>query len=54
MHTVATSISHEVKLHVETHDFGGIAIDNFGIPLPDSTLLACQAAHGILMGELFL
>ena len=34
----------------EDHDFGGIAIDNHGHPLPDSTLAACREADAILMG----
>jgi 3-isopropylmalate dehydrogenase len=37
-------------LAFETHDFGGIAIDNHGAPLPDSTLAACRGADAILMG----
>lgn len=42
-----------LKLEIERHDFGGIAIDNHGNPLPDSTLAACKAADAILMGEIF-
>jgi 3-isopropylmalate dehydrogenase len=34
----------------EEHDFGGVAIDRHGTPLPDSTLAACQAADAILLG----
>jgi 3-isopropylmalate dehydrogenase len=29
---------------------GGIAIDNFGTPLPDSTLDACRSSHAVLLG----
>ncbi len=32
------------------HDFGGIAIDRHGVPLPDTTLEACRDADAILMG----
>lgn len=39
-----------VKLELSTHDFGGIAIDNHGTPLPDSTLEACKAADAVLLG----
>lgn len=41
----------DVTLHIESHDFGGIAIDNHGEPLPKSTLEACSSADAILMGE---
>ena len=34
----------------EEHDFGGIAIDRHGAPLPDSTLEACRGADAILLG----
>lgn len=44
----------DLKLNLASHDFGGIAIDNHGVPLPDSTLEACKAADAILMGELLL
>jgi 3-isopropylmalate dehydrogenase len=36
---------------VEAYDFGGIAIDNHGTPLPDNTLTACQNADAILLGS---
>src|SRR6186713_2738516 len=34
----------------EEHDFGGVAIDRHGTPLPDSTLAACQSADAVLLG----
>lgn len=34
----------------EAHDFGGIAIDRHGVPLPDATLAACRAADAVLLG----
>jgi 3-isopropylmalate dehydrogenase len=34
----------------EEHDFGGVAIDRHGKPLPDATLEACQGADAILLG----
>lgn len=34
----------------EVHDFGGIAIDRHGTPLPDATLAACKGADAVLMG----
>lgn len=40
----------EVKIKLETHDFGGCAIDKTGEPLPAQTLKACQDADAILMG----
>lgn len=38
------------EFELESHDFGGIAIDNHGKPLPDSTLNACKNADAILLG----
>ncbi|GAA5994836.1 hypothetical protein JCM5350_000907 [Sporobolomyces pararoseus] len=40
----------DLKFKVESHDFGGIAIDNHQDPLPESTLKACQQADAILLG----
>jgi 3-isopropylmalate dehydrogenase len=34
----------------ETHDFGGVAIDRHGAPLPESTLAACRGADAVLLG----
>ena len=51
---VVAAQSTDIELKLETHDFGGCAIDKHGIPLPDSTLKACQEADAILMGELIL
>lgn len=45
------SESGKVKFEVKACDFGGIAIDNHGNPLPPSTLQACQAADAILLGS---
>ena len=39
-----------IDLGFETHDFGGIAIDRHGTPLPPATLDACLAADAVLMG----
>lgn len=49
LEVVAVSIA-DVDLQLETHDFGGCAIDKYGQPLPESTLKACQEADAILMG----
>jgi 3-isopropylmalate dehydrogenase len=40
----------DLDLEFETHDFGGVAIDNHGAPLPDATLAACREADAILLG----
>jgi len=37
-------------LRFEEHDFGGIAIDNHGDPLPEATLAACKDSDAILLG----
>ncbi|KAM0750559.1 3-isopropylmalate dehydrogenase [Meredithblackwellia eburnea MCA 4105] len=42
--------SDELEFKLESHDFGGIAIDNHQTPLPDSTLKACKEADAILLG----
>lgn len=34
----------------ESHPMGGIAIDQFGDPLPDATLAACRNSDAILLG----
>ncbi|MBF9001657.1 MULTISPECIES: 3-isopropylmalate dehydrogenase [Vibrio] len=35
----------------EEHDIGGIAIDNHGKPLPDTTLAACEESDAVLFGS---
>ena len=35
---------------LSSHPMGGNAIDDFGDPLPDETLAACQASNGVLLG----
>lgn len=37
---------------IESHHFGGAAIDHEGDPLPESTLAACQEADAILLGAI--
>lgn len=39
-----------IDLRFETHDFGGVAIDRHGTPLPAATQAACLAADAVLMG----
>jgi 3-isopropylmalate dehydrogenase len=45
-----SAASSEFKLKLESHSFGGCAIDATGEALPASTLKACQEADAILMG----
>lgn len=40
----------QLGLEFEAHDFGGVAIDNHGTPLPEATLSACRDADAILLG----
>ncbi|WP_114952347.1 3-isopropylmalate dehydrogenase [Sphingosinicella terrae] len=40
----------ELGLEFEARDFGGVAIDRHGLPLPAETLAACQGADAILLG----
>lgn len=35
----------------EQHDVGGIAIDNHGCPLPESTVKACEESDAVLFGS---
>ena len=48
---VVSAASTDVEIKLETHDFGGIAIDKHGEPLPASTLEACKSADAILLGR---
>ncbi|RPD66968.1 3-isopropylmalate dehydrogenase [Lentinus tigrinus ALCF2SS1-7] len=47
-----SAASKDVELKLETHQFGGAAIDAVGEPLPAATLKACQEADAILMGAI--
>ena len=44
------SVRCDLDLDFEEHDFGGVAIDRHGTPLPDATLAACRDADAILLG----
>nr|WP_263312714.1 3-isopropylmalate dehydrogenase [Mammaliicoccus sp. Marseille-Q6498] len=44
------SKKYKFDYEVETKDFGGIAIDNHGNPLPPETLEACKNSDAILLG----
>jgi len=44
------SDSYGLGFTFESHDFGGVAIDRHGTPLPDATLAACKAADAVLLG----
>lgn len=46
-----SSLTPDLELSIESHAFGGHAIDTTGEPLPASTLKACQEADAILMGK---
>ena len=39
------------SLDYDRHDVGGIAIDNHGTPLPQSTIKGCEAADAVLFGS---
>lgn len=49
---VVSAASPDFELKLESHLFGGCAIDETGQPLPDTTLKACQEADAILMGTM--
>jgi 3-isopropylmalate dehydrogenase len=48
---VVSSASPTLDLNLQSHQFGGCAIDAVGEPLPAATLKACQDADAILMGN---
>jgi 3-isopropylmalate dehydrogenase len=39
-------------VHWQDHDMGGVAIDNHGEPLPESTLAAAKAAEAVLLSAI--
>jgi 3-isopropylmalate dehydrogenase len=38
-----------LEVELTEHDFGGVAIDRHGVPLPDDTLEACLGADAVLL-----
>ncbi|EPP4296733.1 3-isopropylmalate dehydrogenase [Vibrio navarrensis] len=42
---------HAITFEREEHDVGGIAIDNHGCPLPESTVRACEQSDAVLFGS---
>ncbi|MEO7276438.1 MAG: 3-isopropylmalate dehydrogenase [Sphingomicrobium sp.] len=44
------SVDHDLGLAFTEHDFGGVAIDRHGDPLPPATFEACRDADAILLG----
>ncbi len=42
---------HGIAFEREEHDVGGIAIDNHGCPLPESTVKACEESDAVLFGS---
>ena len=47
----AIETKHGVVFEREEHDVGGIAIDNHGCPLPESTVKACEESDAVLFGS---
>ncbi|MDW3048772.1 isocitrate/isopropylmalate family dehydrogenase, partial [Vibrio sp. Vb1554] len=52
-HKVLNAIEqkHGISFEREEHDVGGIAIDNHGCPLPESTVTACEESDAVLFGS---
>lgn len=48
LRAIADKYSHQFEL--TSHPIGGCAIDEFGDPLPESTLEACRQADAVLLG----
>ncbi|WP_319536105.1 3-isopropylmalate dehydrogenase [uncultured Vibrio sp.] len=42
---------HGLSFERDEHDVGGIAIDNHGCPLPDTTVKACEESDAVLFGS---
>ncbi|EKO3818614.1 3-isopropylmalate dehydrogenase [Vibrio harveyi] len=42
---------HGIAFERDEHDVGGIAIDNHGSPLPESTVKACEESDAVLFGS---
>ena len=51
LETIQNASSSNITFNIASHDFGGIAIDNHGDPLPESTLSACKASDAIILGQ---
>ncbi len=47
---VAVGRRFDHEFHFDSRPMGGVAIDEFGDPLPQSTLEACRAADAIILG----
>ena len=48
LRAIAERYGHEFEL--SSHPIGGCAIDEFGDPLPESTLNACRKSDAVLLG----
>lgn len=48
LNAIAEEFNHTFSF--ESHEIGGAAIDQFGTPLPDSTVEACKRADAVLLG----
>lgn len=46
------SQKYDIQYELNTFDFGGAAIDNYGDPLPLSTLKACEQSDAVLLGAI--
>ncbi len=46
----AVAVSYGHRFTFEEHPIGGVAIDEAGNPLPESTLEACRSARAVLLG----
>ncbi|MBS9860538.1 3-isopropylmalate dehydrogenase [Vibrio alginolyticus] len=47
----AVEKKHGIAFERDEHDVGGIAIDNHGCPLPESTIKACEESDAVLFGS---
>lgn len=42
----------EYKFEIQKKDFGGIAVDKYGVPLPEDTLQTCKASDVVLLSSI--
>lgn len=49
---VLNIVSEKYKFHItyEHADLGGVAIDKYGVPLPDKTIITCKNSDSVLLG----
>lgn len=47
----AVTAKQNIRIEMQEKDAGGVALDKFGIPLPEDTINACKQANATLLGS---